>query len=947
MRSSLIRFVLIVALLNFSNCLGIYKMFPQGKSENPSWLLALFAGMGGTGSTSPGAPIDLDGDWQYDGITIDEDNDGITDGVDFDNDGIVDLGLLDLDHDGAPDAVDVDRDGETDYYLCIEDGRNTIRDAPSCSGSEIVLVDDDDDGLPDGFDTDGDGVINDNPDLPSLSDIRNDITPPIVSIDIPGGTYASAQSVTITCSDNIAPGTIGYSAKHIDEADDIEFISSGRFSPPPTKSVSVGADGDGTYELKFRCRDARGNPSVQKIATYTIDGNFPAISVSQTPLSYISSSGITSTTIVWKSNRSGSYVIYRNATTCGAGMSHSSGSVTANGDITSTISASSPTFDGEGARSFTICVTATANGLTGSYTFQVTRDDTAPTLALSPGTSSKSEIVSVTANCSDNLAGCDKIAYSQKMGSSPDNPTINALSGLISSGFEYASALTPTNDAVNYYKFVARDKAGNVSTIYSQTVTIATDLPNITVNSYSTPVAAGSATVSWQSDRPGSYSIKIGNDCNGTTVSGTNVSGSVVANSSISTVISNSSLSPGENKIQICVSNLIGNLGSASRTIRKDTTPPVISIDSPSGAGPFVSGTTLSLSCTDINGSGCKEIAYSVDGSDISFDSACGITVGSLFVGTPTLADGNYTIKAASCDYAGNVSTHVTKEVFVGAPGAPTITGTTGGNAQVSIAFNTVSNATSYKVYYKSSAGITTSDSFVSGTSSPIVVTGLANGTTYYFAMTAEHTGGVSVLSGETSGVPINIPAGLYFFGSLDKHAGNLGGRSGADSICAASVPAQLPCTNVHALITITSVAPADMIRAMTTKYGYPTDQAIRGPNGTQISSNWAGLIDGNIDASLSDAGVLPSGSTWYSGSGPKGGMAVASFIGCQAATCSNWTSSGLNFPLGAFGLSDTTDGSWIGQTEGASCSNRPVDDSTILTGCGTERYVVCACVVP
>lgn len=105
---------------------------------------------------------------------------------------------------------------------------------------------------------------------------------------------------------------------------------------------------------------------------------------------------------------------------------------------------------------------------------------------------------------------------------------------------------------------------------------------------------------------------------------------------------------------------------------------------------------------------------------------------------------GIHTIKARSCDNVGNVSTTASQLVSIGATSTPTISSAQSGNQKVTINFGTVSGATSYKVYYKTSSGVTTSDSSVSGTSSPIEVTGLTNGTTYYFAITASHNGGGS-----------------------------------------------------------------------------------------------------------------------------------------------------------------------------------------------------------
>jgi chitodextrinase len=81
----------------------------------------------------------------------------------------------------------------------------------------------------------------------------------------------------------------------------------------------------------------------------------------------------------------------------------------------------------------------------------------------------------------------------------------------------------------------------------------------------------------------------------------------------------------------------------------------------------------------------------------------------------------------------------------------------TAGNGQVSISWDPVATATSYNVYYSTTTGVTRANGTkVPGTSSPsLTVTGLANGTTYYFVVTAVSPGGESVESNQLIIAPV------------------------------------------------------------------------------------------------------------------------------------------------------------------------------------------------
>jgi len=95
-------------------------------------------------------------------------------------------------------------------------------------------------------------------------------------------------------------------------------------------------------------------------------------------------------------------------------------------------------------------------------------------------------------------------------------------------------------------------------------------------------------------------------------------------------------------------------------------------------------------------------------------------------------------------------------------PAAPSLTSATAGNAKVTLAWGAVTGATSYNVYHGTASGVTKATGIKSaGVTSPYDVTGLTNGTPYFFIVTAQGAGGESTESNERSATP-TAPAGAF-----------------------------------------------------------------------------------------------------------------------------------------------------------------------------------------
>ncbi|MCR4318356.1 MAG: hypothetical protein NUW37_18595 [Planctomycetes bacterium] len=88
-------------------------------------------------------------------------------------------------------------------------------------------------------------------------------------------------------------------------------------------------------------------------------------------------------------------------------------------------------------------------------------------------------------------------------------------------------------------------------------------------------------------------------------------------------------------------------------------------------------------------------------------------------------------------------------------PQAPTLQTPTVADGQIVLSWNSITNATSYNLYYGIVSGVDKMNgSKIAGVSSPYVHSGLTNGQNYYFILTAVNSAGESNDSNEVTGAP-------------------------------------------------------------------------------------------------------------------------------------------------------------------------------------------------
>ena len=209
--------------------------------------------------------------------------------------------------------------------------------------------------------------------------------------------------------------------------------------------------------------------------------------------------------------------------------------------------------------------------------------------------------------------------------------------------------------------------------------------------------------------------------------------------------------------------NQTTNAGSVTMTsVASDTTVPT---DGTLSATAGSSQVSLSWSnFSDSGGIDYYKLVYSTSSTPSSCSSGTQIYLGSGTSYTHTgLTNGIiYYYRICATDNAGNTSSGATANATPvsggttgSAPSAPTGETATAGNGQVSISWTSVSGATSYNIYWSTTTGVTkTTGTKLTGVASPYTQTGLTNGTTYYYVVTAVNSYGESSESSQVSGTP-------------------------------------------------------------------------------------------------------------------------------------------------------------------------------------------------
>jgi hypothetical protein len=160
--------------------------------------------------------------------------------------------------------------------------------------------------------------------------------------------------------------------------------------------------------------------------------------------------------------------------------------------------------------------------------------------------------------------------------------------------------------------------------------------------------------------------------------------------------------------------------------------------------------TGYKIFCSTASGSYGTELA-TVSDSVYSYD-ATGLTNGTTYY---------FVVKASNGGVDSDKSNEVSATPQVAAPGAPILQSAVPGDGHVNINWSPVPGSTGYIIFTSTVSGsFTDPEATVTESVYSYNITGLTNGTIYYFAVKATNPGGDSAYSNEISAVPqVSVPA--------------------------------------------------------------------------------------------------------------------------------------------------------------------------------------------
>lgn len=199
----------------------------------------------------PGSTMNLPkaGGGTFGATVVDMTGDGVADGLDLNGDGIPEILFLVLVV-GERSGLDLNGDGVIDYYLAIKLNGEVSINASGYGSGASVSVTTNSTGQPTGFNTTGSTSVDNN----ILSQIYADATIPTASANNAGGTFTSAQTVRVSCADNISCNAVAYTL----DGSAPNFSGNGKVVAGNAADITINQ----TSTLRYVVRDAKGNISI-------------------------------------------------------------------------------------------------------------------------------------------------------------------------------------------------------------------------------------------------------------------------------------------------------------------------------------------------------------------------------------------------------------------------------------------------------------------------------------------------------------------------------------------------------------------------------------------------------------------------------------------------------------------------------------------------------------
>jgi hypothetical protein len=264
----------------------------------------------------------------------------------------------------------------------------------------------------------------------------------------------------------------------------------------------------------------------------------------------------------------------------------------------------------------------------------------------------------------------------------------------------------------------------------------------ITGFSFATPAVVGTVN---EASRTISVTVPFGTDVTSLTPTITHTGASISPNSGVSQNFTN--------PVSYTVSAADGSMKNYTVTVNVAANP-AKEITAFSFAAPAVTGTVYeasrTISVTVPFGTDVTSLTPTIThtGASISPNSGVSQNFTSPVTYTVSAADGT------TQDYVVIVT-----EDGQPAPAAPQLLTADGADSQVALNWDTVTGATYYRVYLSTVQGVFTEPASATVTGVTYNMSGLTNGTTYYFIVKAANSGGLSTASNEAAAIPAAAPA--------------------------------------------------------------------------------------------------------------------------------------------------------------------------------------------
>jgi len=211
---------------------------------------------------------------------------------------------------------------------------------------------------------------------------------------------------------------------------------------------------------------------------------------------------------------------------------------------------------------------------------------------------------------------------------------------------------------------------------------------------------------------------------------------------------------------QVTADNAAGEGPPSAQSTGVTPAVPVTAPPAPSGVSATPGDAQVSVSWTAVTGATSYNIYRSTGAG--SQGSKIGSSLTTAYTDTAAVNGTTYFYEVTADNAAGEgpasaQSSGATPAVPVTAPAAPTAVNATAGNAQVTLSWTGVTGAASYNIYRSTSQGA--QGSKLGSSSAPNYLDATAvNGTTYYYAVSAENAAGEGPASAQSPGVTPAVP---------------------------------------------------------------------------------------------------------------------------------------------------------------------------------------------